>query len=195
MLERVVVIADEEAVPVEVIGMGEGAVDGVGDVVGNDGVAGEIPRHDGSVFNPGTGEGLDEGRPGERGVGVDDEGEPEPGAGTRLALDAKIGVMGHDLPEDAGIGAAGTDDGGEFAELLATDGPGDLKGAEVVAREDEAEGFGEGIGGFGAGDMVVVREITGPAMGAEGKHDVMEFRVVCHHEAALHGGDVVREEA
>jgi len=193
--EGIVMVPNEEAMLVEVIGVGKCAVDRVGHVLGDNGVAGEIPRHDGTAFDSGVGESSDEGGTGEGGAGADDDGKPEPAAGTGLTLDPEIGVGGKDLLEDLGIVAPLADDHGEFAELFATDSASEFEGAEVVAGEDEAEGLGETVPGLGAGDMIVVREVASPAVGTEGEQDVVEFIIIGDDEATFHGGDMMREEA
>ena len=87
--DRVVVVADEETVLVDVIGVFQCAVDRVIEVF-EDFVFGEVTRHNGAAFEAFGDQSFYKFGAFEVAFGFDHEGEAEPAAGACFALDAQV---------------------------------------------------------------------------------------------------------
>ena len=114
-------VADEKAVLVDVIGVFQGAVDGVVEVFQHL-VFGEIAGHDGAAFEAEGAEFGEEFGAGELAFGFDHQGETEPAAGTCFTLDAQVRVVAERGLEERAVAAAAFDQGGEFGQLGLADG-------------------------------------------------------------------------
>ena len=87
--DRVVVVADEETVLVDIIGVFQCAVDRVIEVFENF-VFSEVARYNGAAFEAFGDQSLYKVRAFEVAFGFDHEGEAEPAAGACFALDAQV---------------------------------------------------------------------------------------------------------
>lgn len=116
------VVANEQAVLVDVIGVFQRAVDRMVEVF-EDFVFGEVARHDRAAFEAFGDEGFHEVGAFEFAFGFDHEREAEPAAFARFPLDAQVWVIAKGGLEQRAVAAAAFDQVGEFGELGLADGP------------------------------------------------------------------------
>lgn len=133
-------------------------------------VLGKVAADDGAAFKACLGQFLDQIGAFQAGFGSDHEREAEPARITDFLLDHEFRMAGKALLHEGAIGAAALDQGGQFLKLGNAERAGHLERAQVVAGQDEAEAFLEGIVGFLACHVVELGQVACPAMGAQDEH-------------------------